>query len=541
MDGKYERCYHRFGARYIDAIMAAIWVWVQVVIVPLYVGLLLIAWPPTITELARCVLAYEIAFGLVAGPGSFMLARRLAPAAYRWTAGQRSAADAPAAWAALVSGLPRWILVEGAWYALCSLPPTIYVGTVMHFRWYGYLIYLISLGTLILVFLALVYLFTEQALRPIVRETASHLPRDCEVPRGVMTLSVKALVLIPAINFFSAVVVGLVGKSTLDPELYLGHVVVLALAMSLTLSLGLTLLFRNSLLRRVEELAGAMRSVDEDDLDVYVAPLAGDELDDMGASFNDMVGGLREREVLREHNAQLIVDLLQQAAELRVSRARIVAASDSARRDVERDLHDGAQQRLLLLGLKLAMARRNVQDDPAVTAAQLDDLQQELACAVAELRDLAHGIYPAVLENEGLPAALHDAIGRAAITCQLHCDTTARYPGDIEAAVYFCCLEALQNAAKHAGPDATAHLYLTDADGQLTFCVRDDGPGFDATAAGRSGGLQNMGDRLGALGGSLNVTSTAAYGTTITGTIALSAPPAEHHDSSTATAQRPAS
>jgi signal transduction histidine kinase len=532
MDGVYERCYRRFGARYIDGVLAAIWLVVLVVIVPLYVVLLLIAWPPTISQVARCVLAYEIALGVVGGPGSLLLARRLAPAAYRWTAGQRSTADAPAAWAAAVSGLPRWIVVTGVWYALCCLAPTVYVGTVMHFRWYGYLIYLIGLGMLILVCLALVYLFTEQAFRPMVREIAGHLPRDCEVPRGVMTLSVKALVLIPAINFFSAVVVGLVGKGNLDPELYLGHVVALALAMSLTLSLGLTLLFRNSLLRRVEELAGAMRSVDDGDLDVYVAPLAGDELDDMGASFNDMVRGLGEREALREHNAQLVVDLLQQAAELRSSRARIVAASDSARRNVERDLHDGAQQRLLLLGLKLAMARRNVQDDPVVTAAQLADLQQELDCAVRELRDLAHGIYPAVLENEGLPAALRDAVGRAAITSELNCDTTARYPGDIEAAVYFCCLEALQNAAKHAGSDATAHLRLSDSDGQLTFCVRDNGPGFDPTIAARSGGLQNMSDRIGALGGNLNITSTAAHGTTVTGTIALSAPPVEHHDAS---------
>ncbi len=113
----------------------------------------------------------------------------------------------------------------------------------------------------------------------------------------------------------------------------------------------------------------------------------------MGASFNDMVARLRDRESLREHNARLVVDLTQQAAELRDSRARLVKASHTARRQVERDLHDGAQQRLLVLGLKLAMARRNVQGDPLVTSTQLDDLQEELDCAVRELRELAHGIY----------------------------------------------------------------------------------------------------------------------------------------------------
>jgi signal transduction histidine kinase len=522
MDAVFERWYRSLGPRYVDvAVMGLVCATVLLFIVPLYVALLLVAWPPTIGEYARCVLAYELTLGLIAGPGSFLLARRVGAATYRWTAGQRSVADARAAWASSVAGQPRWIVVIGGWYALCSVPPTFYVGTVMHFGWYAYVIYLVSLASLISVYLVLVYLYAEQAFRPIVREIAAVLPNDDESPRGVMTLSVKALALIPAINFFSAVVVGLVGKDDLAPDLYLGHIVLLALAMSLTLSFGLTLLFRNSVLRRIEDLAGAMRSVDRGELDVYVAPLAGDELDDMGASFNDMVARLRDRESLREHNARLVVDLTQQAAELRDSRARLVKASDTARRQVERDLHDGAQQRLLVLGLKLAMARRNVQDDPLVTATQLDDLQHELDCAVRELRELAHGIYPAVLENEGLSVALDDAIQRAAITSELRCDTTTRYPSEIEAAVYFCCLEALQNAAKHAGPDATVNLTLTDHDDQLTVHLRDNGHGFDTSAAAPGSGLQNMTDRLGALGGTLSITSATGQGTSITGTIPL--------------------
>ncbi len=132
------------------------------------------------------------------------------------------------------------------------------------------MIYLVSLASLISVFLVLVYLYNEQAFRPIVREITAVLPSDDEWPRGVMTLSVKALALIPAINFFSAVVVGLVGNDDLGPDLYLGHIVLLALVMSLTLSFGLTLLFRNSVLRRIEDLVGAMRSVKGGELVVNV-------------------------------------------------------------------------------------------------------------------------------------------------------------------------------------------------------------------------------------------------------------------------------
>ena len=219
------------------------------------------------------------------------------------------------------------------------------------------------------------YLLFEQALRPVVREIAAALPRDCDPPRSVMTLGVKALALIPGINFFSAVVVASLVSTRSRPELRLGQIALLAVVVSGTLSLGLTLLFRNSIVRRIEDLRGAMRSVDRGDLETYVTPLAGDEFDEMGASFNEMVAGLRERESLREHNADLVVDLRRQADELRDSRARIVAASDAARRQVERDLHDGAQQRLVLLGLKLAMAGAQVEADPAAASGAIDELR----------------------------------------------------------------------------------------------------------------------------------------------------------------------
>jgi signal transduction histidine kinase len=250
-------------------------------------------------------------------------------------------------------------------------------------------------------------------------------------------------------------------------------------------------------------------------------PLAGDAIDDMAVGVKVMVAGLHERQLLRAHNAALVVDLQRQAGELRDSRARIVAASVAARRQVERDLHDGAQQRLLLVGMKLAIARKHVEHDPSSAAAVIDELREDLNAAMAELRDLAHGIYPTLLENDGLPAALREAADRGAIPTTVDCDSTGDLPAELEAAVYFCCLEALQNVAKHGGTGVRARLRLTHRHGMLAFEVIDDGLGFDPATTGMSAGLQNMADRIGALGGALRIVSAPGAGTTIAGAVAV--------------------
>jgi signal transduction histidine kinase len=402
IDRVFERLYRRFGARYLDLSKMFFWASICLFVVPGYALLLLAPWHPSLGEYARCVLAYELVLGLIAGPGTFVIARRAAPATFRWVAGNHAAADAPGAWASTVAGLPRWVGITALWWGAWCVPPSLYTATTLHFAWYGYPIYLLSLAALNGVVGVFFYLFFEQALRPVVREIAARLPADSDRPRSVMTLGVKALVLLPAINFFSAVVVGLLatnGPGPQGPELYLGEIVLLALVVSLTLSLVLTLMFRNSILRRIADLRDAMRNVDHGDLATHVTPLAGDELDDMGTSFNEMVAGLRDRASLRDDNAKLVVDLQHQADQLQDSRARLVATSDAARRRVERDLHDGAQQRLVLLKLKLGMARAQVEGDPLAAAATIDELRDDLNCALSELRDLAHGIYPTILEN----------------------------------------------------------------------------------------------------------------------------------------------
>jgi signal transduction histidine kinase len=202
---------------------------------------------------------------------------------------------------------------------------------------------------------------------------------------------------------------------------------------------------------------------------------------------------------------------------MRESRARIVKAADAERRRMERDLHDGAQQHLVLMQLKLGMAERLLDKDPAAAKAMHAEVRADLERALRELRDLAHGMYPAVLESDGLKGALEAAAERAAIPTSVDCDGAGRYPAEVETAVYFCCLEGLQNAAKHAGDGATAAVMVTEGEGELRFSVRDDGAGFDGEPSGH--GIQNMRDRLGALGGRLHVSSASGSGTTIAGTI----------------------
>jgi signal transduction histidine kinase len=254
----------------------------------------------------------------------------------------------------------------------------------------------------------------------------------------------------------------------------------------------------------IRRLIAGTRAVGAGNLEVEVPVTSSDELGELAGSFN-----------------QMVEDLKIAAGELRDSRARVVTSADAARRRVERDLHDGAQQSLVLLNLKLGLAERLAGDNPAEVPALLVEARADLAKALDELRDLAHGIYPAVLTNDGLPAALAEAVELAAIPAEFEADGAGRYPPEIEAAVFFCCLEALQNAAKHAGEAARVTVRLAEHDGELRFQVSDDGAGFDAGSANGSAGLQNMTDRIGALGGELRIESRPGAGTTVAGSVPL--------------------
>jgi signal transduction histidine kinase len=213
-------------------------------------------------------------------------------------------------------------------------------------------------------------------------------------------------------------------------------------------------------------------------------------------------------------NAALIDDL-------RSSRQRLVAAQDQERRRIERNIHDGAQQQLVALAVKLKLADTLVGTDEERAHAMLADLQTETTQALEDLRDLARGIYPPLLADKGLGAALESQARKSAVPVSVEIDGIGRYPQEAEAAVYFSCLEALQNVAKYA--DATkATVRLAQANGTLSFEVVDDGRGFDPGAASRGSGLQGIADRLAALGGELDVRSTPGSGATVSGRLPVS-------------------
>jgi signal transduction histidine kinase len=226
------------------------------------------------------------------------------------------------------------------------------------------------------------------------------------------------------------------------------------------------------------------------------------------------------------HNSRLDSALQASLDDLRVanddlsaSRARIVAASDHSRRQIERDLHDGAQQHLVALAVKLGLARQMLDADPSTVATLLEELRGDAQATLTELRELAHGIYPPLLMDRGLPEALRAAANRAVLPTEVVAEV-GRYDSEVEAAVYFCCLEAMQNAGKHAGDGARMSVTVTATETELCFEVADDGAGFDATHAARTGhGFVNMADRLGAIGGALVVDSKPGAGTRIRGRI----------------------
>ena len=210
-------------------------------------------------------------------------------------------------------------------------------------------------------------------------------------------------------------------------------------------------------------------------------------------------------------------ELRETIQELRRSRARVVHVADSERRRIERDLHDGAQQRLIALRVKLTLAEELVADSNPPVGDLIQEIAAEAETAIEDLHALVHGIYPPLLTDRGLTDAVK-ALSRAApLPARVLADGVQRYPADVEAAVYFACAEALQNAAKHGGPGTSARVALRHEQGGLAFEVRDDGRGFDAAGAPKGDGLTNMEDRLGAVGGRLRVVSAPECGAAVQG------------------------
>jgi signal transduction histidine kinase len=241
----------------------------------------------------------------------------------------------------------------------------------------------------------------------------------------------------------------------------------------------------------------------------------------------ELLDRLAEQAGLVLANARLTADLearlaqiARQAADLRASRQRIVAAQDEERRRLERNIHDGAQQHLVALAVKLRLAKGLLQKDTDQGLRILVELRDEIDAALDTLRSLALGIYPPLLEEQGIAAAIAAQYTRSSLPVRMETDSIGRYPIELEAAVYFCTLEALQNAAKYAHASEIT-ITFRERDDAIEFVVADDGVGFDPSVNGRGTGVQGIRDRISVFGGDATIESSPGTGTTVRGRVPI--------------------
>jgi signal transduction histidine kinase len=494
MEAWLERMYARHGARYL-------WRAGQFVLVLLLLTLVPVAsWPPARYEgLSFGQYAFAMGVSFAFAPllvlVGFLVSRDAIRVVEAWHAGDRSAQRASQL-RRVAFEQPRRLVLTFALFAVPVCTPIAVLLLALpshHTTVVDFAELAIAFQTELALLLMAGYVVLEIAWRP-VRASLEGVAIPTPPPGH---LAQRLVVPLLSLVMMSCVYVGALFSSHRSAGAG-GLFVILGVALGITAIWAAVLLplLSISVLRPIRDLIRGHRAVGAERLDTHVPVTTDDELGELATSFNEMT------DELRRHTEQL-----------RASRERIVAAADDERRRIERDIHDGAQQQLVLLNLKLGLLAQNLDSDPDAAAATVGELRGDVGRALTELRDLARGLYPPVLESDGLPGALHDAVDRAAVPAQLDCDGAGRYRPDVEAAVYFCCTEALQNAAKHAGPGARANVRLAERHGVLYFEVADNGRGLDGNPPGT--GMQNMADRIVAVGGELSVDSAPGYGTSI--------------------------
>ena len=240
----------------------------------------------------------------------------------------------------------------------------------------------------------------------------------------------------------------------------------------------------------------------------------------LSAAETKLVDALANQAGLVLKNVALNAELLQRMDDLRESRQRLVHAQDEERRRLERNLHDGAQQHLVALKVKIGLAKMLAQRDPVRARATVVELQSDADDALQTLRDLARGIYPPLLAEKGLAVALESQAQRATVAVAVDAAGIGRYAQEVEATAYFCVLEALQNVQKYAQA-AHALVRLRDSGAALSFDVEDDGAGYDPATVARGAGLTNMRDRIEAIGGAIDIDTAPGRGTAVRGRLPI--------------------
>lgn len=513
-----ERLYRERSTRYLPFCMVVSVVLIAGLLTPIatavisrYEGLSLAGWAKSLSAAEPFVLISMVVAGFAC--------RRELRFVNAWITKPR-AGQSPIVVSAAVHALPRRLLVIAATGAAVVAGPLGILTTLWQIK-------RVHLADFVLLYvggaafsvwgIVALWVWLELTFRPVLADVPTDVAELQPTMRKGARLGVTARL---SLGLISALMAGAcyAGSLSAPPgEAFSGlwRLTAIMAAVSALFAMLFVPLFSALLVAPIRMLTMATRAVGAGNLETHLPVTARDELGELTASFNTMVAGLKERTDLRARNSDLIV-------ELQASRERIVAAGDLARRRVERDLHDGAQQRLVTARLKAGLLRRHLEagDDVSALVAELD---RDINRALEELRELAHGIYPSQLDQEGLPGALTFAASQAVVATRLDCDGIGRYRPEVETAVYFSCLEALQNVAKHAGSDSAAEVSLREEGGVLRFAVRDDGAGFEPAEQRPSSGLQNISDRIGALGGRVHVTSARGEGTCVTGEIPVAA------------------
>jgi signal transduction histidine kinase len=339
-------------------------------------------------------------------------------------------------------------------------------------------------------------------LRPVLTELMSRDPHLVPTVRGPGLAAKLLLGVICLVTVCGVVVAALVRNPGAGAEGIL-EITAIAFGFSATVGLWASFVITNTVVSPVRDLERGTRAVGRGALDQYVPITSSDELGQLAASFNEMVAGLRERARLAEDNESLL-------EEVRASRTRIISASDAERRRVERNIHDGAQQRLVALALRLRLLEEQAASDPALRG-ELQAAGEDLKGALGELRELARGLHPSVLSTDGLRPALEQLANRAPVPVNVSVPDD-RFPDTVESTAYFVASEALANVAKYAQA-SSAEVSVAPRNGLLCVDISDNGKGGADPEAGS--GLAGLADRVAALDGRLTVESPPGAGTRV--------------------------
>lgn len=342
-------------------------------------------------------------------------------------------------------------------------------------------------------------LIWEVAYRPVLRDLDPLLPAHFAPDPQWLTLTRRSGIAITSVMLYTGVVAASVASGFSQREDRLWAAIAATVATSATFGGAVTWLVSHSIFARASDLKAALARIGAGDFAVRVALRVGDELDAAGRALNAMAVRLERHDI-----------------DLRESRTRLTSAENEERRRIERDLRVGVDHRLESLAARMSAVQEMLGPELQDACAEV---RSSLATARAEIRALANGIFPASLATEGLGVALHEAVHRSGLTAAVDVAHVGRLPAEVEAAVYFCCSEALRNVAKHVGPDARVKVRTDVRHRVLQFIVSDDGPGLEGKPIGH--GIANMRDRMRALGGDVDVMSTPGQGTTVLGWLTL--------------------